>query len=144
MTMNTLYANDAAKTLIAQWKEAKDNEAGWNAVRKEAEEALKEHYKAEFDAALISLNDTTSLTTTVGIDDALKVTIGNELKIDQAAAAEFIRAYPTMLGVLLKAEYKPTSSAVVIGKLKIKDPIGEALDKVVSFKDKSPSFAAIK
>jgi hypothetical protein len=142
--MNTLLIDNTARELIAKWKEAKENESGWNAVRKGAEKDLSEHYKKDFDAILMGLNDGTSLTATVGIGEEIKVTIGNELKIDQPAAAGFIKAYPEMLGVLLKTEFKATASAVVIGKLKSADPIGEALKKVVSFKDISNRFAEIK
>lgn len=138
--MNNLYVDPTAQALIEKWKEAKANEAGWNAVRKEAEAALVEQYRTDFERLVDDLNKTTSLTTTIALGD-LEVTVGNGLEIDQAAAAEFLRAHPAMLGVLLKAEYKPTSSAVVIGKLHMKDAVGNALAKVATFKDKTPGFA---
>jgi hypothetical protein len=140
--MNTLFADNAAKLAMAKWLEAKANADGWAAVKKEAEAELIAHYKGDFERLVDSLNETTNLTSTVAIGDALKVTVGNEIKIDQPEAVEFLRAHPAMLGVLFKAEYKPISSAVVISKLQAQDAIGMALAKVATFKEKTPSFSA--
>jgi DNA-binding LytR/AlgR family response regulator len=141
MTMQNLYVDDVAKAAVSKWIEAKANEQGWAAVRKEAETELASHYQKDFEQIVDGLNDTTSLTTSVAIGDDLKVTIGNELKIDQPEAVEFLRAHPSMLGVLLKAEYRPISSAVVISKLHTVDEIGMALAKVIEFKPKTPGFS---
>lgn len=139
--MNTLFADNAAKLAMAKWIEAKANADGWQAVRKEAEAELIAHYKGDFERLIDSLNETTTLTTTVGLGDEMKVTVGNEIKIDQPEAVEFLRAHPAMLGVLFKQELKPISSAVVVSKLQAKDAIGMALAKVATFKEKAPSFS---
>jgi len=140
--MNTLFADATVKAMASKWLEAKQNMDGWAAVKKEAEAELAKHYERDFERLIDSLNETTNLTTTVGLGDGLKVTLGNELKVDQPEAAEFLRAHPGMLGVLFKTEYKPISSAVVISKLHAQDAIGMALAKAISFKQKAFSFAA--
>lgn len=139
--MNVLPVDKHANDLIAKWNEAKANEKGWAAVRKDAEEALIAHYKDDIDAAVLSLDDTTNLTTTLGIGDALKMTVGNELKVDQVAAVEFLTANPIYLGLLFKAEYKPVTPAV-LARINSGDTAGQALDNVCTFKDKRPSFTA--
>jgi len=139
--MNTLYADNTAKTLIAEWLEAKGNLDGWAAIKKEAETKLAAHYQKDFEQIVAALGDTTNLTTSVAIGDDLKVTTGNELKIDQPGAVEFLRAHPAMLGVLFKAKYEPISSAVVLSKLQVGDEIGTALAKVATFKPKTPGFS---
>lgn len=139
--MQNLYADNTAKTLIDKWLEAKQNMGGWAAVKKEAEAELAAHYKAEFEQIVDGLNDTTNLTATVQIGDDLKVTVGSELQIGQPEAVEFLRAHPSMLGVLLQVKYCAVSSAVVISKLHTVDEIGMALSKVITFKPKTPGFS---
>ncbi len=138
--MQNLYVDDVAKAATSKWIEAKANEQGWAAVRKEAEAELSAHYKADFETIVDGLNATTSLTASIKIGE-LTVVVGNELKIDQPAAVEFLRKYPAMLGVLFKVEHKPISSAVVLTKLGVQDEIGMALAKVATFKPKSNSFS---
>lgn len=138
--MNVLPVNEYTSELIAKWTEAKANEKGWAAVRQEVEAALVKNYEAEIEAAVTALEETTNLTTTLGIGDALKVTVGNEMKVDQVAAIEFLTENPIYLGLLFKAEYKPVTAAVIT-RINSGDTAGTALEKVCTFKDKRPSFA---
>jgi hypothetical protein len=139
--MNTLPVDKHAETLIAKWKEAKENEAGWNAVRKEAEAELATHYKADFDQLVAAIDKTTNLTTTAGIGHDLKVTVGNEMKVDQVSVIEFLTNNPMYLGILFKAEYKPVTAAV-LGRLYSEEQIAEPLAKACKLKPKNPSFSA--
>lgn len=139
--MKVLPVDKHANDLIAKWNEAKANEEGWAEVRKCTEEALIEHYQEEIGAAMAALEDTTNLTTTLGIGTEMKMTVGNELKVDQVAAVEFLTENPIFLGLLFKAEYKPVTAAVIT-RINSGDTAGMALEKVCTFKDKRPSFAA--
>lgn len=138
--MITLPVDKHANDLIAKWNEAKANEKGWNAVRQDVEKALVEHYKGDIDAAVLALENTTNLTTTLGIGDEMKVTVGMDMKVDQVAVVEFLTANPIYLGLLFKAEYKPVTN-MVLARLNADDEAGKAMDKICTFKDKRPSFA---
>lgn len=139
--MITLPADKHANDLIASWNEAKQNEKGWAVVRQEAEVALVEHYKESIDAAVLALVGTTSLTTTLGIGDEMKVTVGREMKVDQVSAVEFLTANPIYLGLLLRSEFKPVTN-MILARLNAGDEAGKALEKVCTLKDKRPSFSA--
>ena len=138
--MNTLPVDKHAETLIAKWQEAKDNEAGWNVVRKEAEAELAAHYKDAFSKAIEAIDNTTNLTTTVGIGHDLKVSLGSEMKTDQVSVIEFLTANPMYLGVLFKAKYEPVTAAV-LGRIHSTEQIAEPLTKACTIKPKNPSFS---
>jgi len=139
--MNILPIDRHSETLIANWKEAKENEAGWNRVRKEAEAALAAHYSTEFAKAVEGINPATNLTTTIGIGNEMKVTLGNEMKVDQVSVIEFFTKYPMYIGVLFKAEYKPVTAAL-LGRIHSTEEIAEPLSKACAIKPKNPCFSA--
>jgi hypothetical protein len=138
--MNTLPVDLTADTLIATWKEARDNEKGWLAVRQEAEAQLIEHFKEEFAKEMAAIDRTRNLTTTVGIGQDMKVCVGTELKVDQVAVIEFLTSNPIYLGVLFKAEYKPVTAAL-LSKLHGQDDLAKLLQETCLIKEKKPGFS---
>ena len=125
--------------LEASWIEAKENEKGWNEIRKQTEAHILEMRANEIAEVKAGLEAAGKLTTTIKIGK-LDVTVGRDLKISQPAAIEFLSRHPAHLGVTFRIEYKPDSRAV-LGIIGGGNALAKDLAEVVTFSDKSPSFS---
>ena len=145
--MNTIIVNNTVEALIQQWNEAKNNEKGWLEVRRNVEKDLLSELQERLNEISAGLQGTANLTTGVSLvgkdtRTLMKVTIGEDLKLDPVGLADFLDKYPNLLGVICKVRMEPVTVAI-LNKLLVDDEMSKDLETACVFKEKTPSFSGV-
>ncbi|NCC41598.1 MAG: hypothetical protein EOM21_19700 [Gammaproteobacteria bacterium] len=141
--MKTLSPVAGTQELIDLWQKAKDAELAWVNHRREVEARILDMNKDAIEEVKQSLEADRKLSTSVGLD-GLELRVAREIELDQAEAALFAAAYPSLVTIVLKAEFKPVAKGVLSTIAKSETELGREVAAMVSFKDAKVSFSKAK
>lgn len=140
--MSTNKINFDNQALISKWLQAKENEAGWNAIRKETEEAIVAEIGEEGMEEL--WEQVTGMTKKMALCEEIELSFGYDRKLDSVAVMELVTEHPSLIGTVFKAEYKPIDSRTFNRAAEANTQVGHALSRVYEDVRRGPYFSKKK
>ncbi len=142
--MKTIRLTPDQMKLCEEWKKAKDAEEQWQVYRRSLGENLLQSLKETIEMEMASLHGTEKLTTEMSLGGELNLKIGNELKIGEAQALQFVSHFPHLINVAFKAKYAPVARVTLNMMLTDQGPAGNELRQICEVKPVTPSLTKAK